>query len=113
MVKHDSLANTLDAHCNAIVGGIFLFDNFVGNVFYIVCNFVHFFGMTDVTAVIFAKTPKRNAGNICTAERGNFAVAVLAENKRVNAPCVNAKMLTEKVLEPCRVKNSARAEHPV
>ena len=55
----------------------------------------------------------RNAGYICAAPGGNFAVSVFPDNKSVNAPAVHPQMFAEGIFQPRRIKDCAGTQHPL
>ena len=64
-------------------------------------------------AAHLAETAERNAGYIRAAPCGDLAVAMLADNKSMYGAAVDAKVLSQKVLEPCGIEHCPGTENAV
>ena len=69
------------------------FDNLVSTVFNIIKYFLHRCLVVEVTAQ-FAEIVHRKTAYPCVAPCGKFTVTVFTDNKCVDTPAVNIKVLT-------------------
>ena len=111
-IPDDDLADALDGHRDAVVGGALFLDDLIGAV-------LDLFGdvllrlVVVVVAAHLAEIVQRDAGDVGAAPCGDLAVAVLADDKGMNALAVHRQMLAQLVLQAGGVQNRAGTDDAV
>ena len=112
LVPDDDLADALDGHCDAVVGGALLLNDLVGAVLDLLCD-VLLRLVVVVVAAHLAEIVQRDAGDVGAAPGRNLAVAVLADDEGVDALAVHGQVLAQLILQAGGVQHGAGADDPV
>ena len=112
LISGDGLADALDRHGDAVVGGALLLDDLVSGVLHFLGDAVHVALMVGMAAQL-AEIVERDAGDVRQAPCRDLAIAVLADDTGVHVARVNAQMLAQGVLEARGVERGAATEHAV
>ena len=98
-----------NGHGNAVISGSLPVNDIVGAVFHLAVDSFHGVSMT-VMAPELTEIMNRYACHISTAPYSKLTVPVLANDKSVDALCINGKVFAQKIAEPGRIQDSAGTE---
>src|SRR5699024_9153105 len=91
-VPDNTFCNMTDCHSDSIISRSFAVNNIIGAVFDSVIDCLHCFCVMIVPAK-FTEIMDGDSSNIGTAPYCKFTIAVFPDDKRMDAFCINLKML--------------------
>ena len=112
-IADNALADALDRHGHAVVGGALLLDDGVSAVLHFLIDLVSGGNVVVVVAPQLAELRQRQSAHIHAAPGRQLAVAVLADDEGVDAAVVHAQVLAQQILQAGGVQNGAGTDDPV
>ena len=109
LVAHDGGGDARDSHGDAVIGRALALDDRVGARAHILLDLRQQRRAVGLAAQREA-VRQVDARDVRAAEDGQLAVAVFADDDRVNAAAVHAQLLAQQLLEARAVEHRARAD---